>query len=88
MILLDTGPIVAFFDASDNYHSLCIETLKEINEPLFTSWPVLTRSVLSFGFLVEGSGQPMGIYDERGCGSFISGRKDASTLPRTNEKIQ
>ncbi len=87
MILLDTGPIVAFFDASDNYHNLCIETLKEINEPLFTSWPVLTRSVLSFGFLVEGSGQPMGIYDG-GCGSSISGRKDASTLPRTNEKIQ
>lgn len=23
MILLDTGPIVAFFDASDHYHPVC-----------------------------------------------------------------
>jgi predicted nucleic acid-binding protein len=50
MILLDTGPIVAFFDASDNYHTLCIETLKEINEPLFTSWPVLTEAFYLLAF--------------------------------------
>ncbi len=50
MILLDTGPIVAFFDASDNYHNLCIETLKEINEPLFTSWPVLTEAFYLLAF--------------------------------------
>jgi predicted nucleic acid-binding protein len=34
MILLDTGPIVAFFDASDTYHNLCIKTLKEVNSKL------------------------------------------------------
>ena len=50
MILLDTGPIVAFFDASDNYHSLCLETLKKINEPLITSWPVLTEAFYLLGF--------------------------------------
>ena len=57
MILLDTGPIVAFFDASDTYHSLCIETLKEINEPLFTSWPVLTEAfyLLAFSWKAQDS---------------------------------
>ena len=50
MILLDTGPIVAFFDASDSYHQLCIETLKRIKEPLVTSWPVLTESFYLLGF--------------------------------------
>ena len=50
MILLDTGPIVAFFDASDNYHSFCLETLKKINEPLITSWPVLTEAFYLLGF--------------------------------------
>ena len=27
MILVDTGPLVAFFDASDNYHKICIDTV-------------------------------------------------------------
>lgn len=43
MILIDTGPIVAFFDKDDRYHAPCIEILKEIREPLVTTWPVLTE---------------------------------------------
>jgi hypothetical protein len=50
MILLDTGPIVAFFDASDHYHHSCIELLKTINEPLITTWPVLTEAFYLLGF--------------------------------------
>jgi predicted nucleic acid-binding protein len=50
MILLDTGPIVAFFDASDDYHESCIELLKGINEPLITTWPVLTEAFYLLGF--------------------------------------
>jgi predicted nucleic acid-binding protein len=50
MILLDTGPIVAFFDASDDYHESCIELLKGINEPLITTWPVLTEAFYLIGF--------------------------------------
>lgn len=50
MILLDTGPIVAFFDASDAYHGLCIETLTMINEPLITTWSVLTEAFYLLGF--------------------------------------
>jgi uncharacterized protein len=50
MILLDTGPIVAFFDASDNYHHLCIDILKSIDKPLGTTWPVLTESFYLLGF--------------------------------------
>ncbi len=50
MILLDTGPIVALFDSSDAYHSLCIETLKKIKEPLVTTWPILTEAFYLLGF--------------------------------------
>lgn len=50
MILLDTGPIVALFDASDDYHTLCTETLKRIKEPLITTWPVLTEAFCLLGF--------------------------------------
>jgi len=50
MILLDTGPIVAFFDASDHYHHTCIELLKTVNEPILTTWPVLTEAFYLLGF--------------------------------------
>jgi len=50
MILLDTGPIVAFFDASDDYHKSCVELLKSVNEPLITTWPVLTEAFYLLGF--------------------------------------
>ena len=43
MILIDTGPIVAFFDKDDRYHAVCIDLLKEIREPLVTTWPVITE---------------------------------------------
>lgn len=50
MILLDTGPIVALFDASDTYHRLCLETLKSIKKPLITTWPVLTEAFYLLAF--------------------------------------
>ncbi len=50
MILIDTGPIVAFFDASDGYHYLCLETLKSIDQPLATTWAVLTEAFYLLGF--------------------------------------
>lgn len=55
MILIDTGPIVAFFDKDDRYHALCIEILKDITEPLVTTWPVLTECfyLLNFSWEVQ-----------------------------------
>ena len=53
MILIDTGPIVAFFDKDDRYHTLCIEILKEIREPLITTWSVLTECFYLLNFSWE-----------------------------------
>ena len=50
MILVDTGPLVAFFDASDDYHKICLEVLQSINEQLGTTWPVLTEAFYLLGF--------------------------------------
>jgi len=48
---------VAFFDKDDRYHSLCVEVLKEIREPLITTWPVLTECfyLLNFSWEVQDS---------------------------------
>jgi predicted nucleic acid-binding protein len=55
MILVDTGPIVALFDRDDRYHALCVETLKEIKEPLVSTWPVITECfyLLNFSWEVQ-----------------------------------
>ena len=55
MILIDTGPIVAFFDKDDRYHALSVETLKQMREPLVTTWPVVTECfyLLNFSWEVQ-----------------------------------
>lgn len=55
MILIDTGPIVALFDKDDNYHLRCINLIKEIREPLITTWSVITESfyLLNFSWKVQ-----------------------------------
>jgi uncharacterized protein len=55
MILMDTGPLVAFFDASDNYHRTCLDILKDLDGPLLTVWPVLTEAfcLLSFSWRAQ-----------------------------------
>jgi hypothetical protein len=50
MILIDTGPLVALFDASDNYHGICLNILKDIGGPLLTVWPVLTEAFYLLNF--------------------------------------
>jgi len=50
-ILVDTGPLVAVIDADDAYHHRCVQALKQIREPLFTVWPVMTEAMHLVGSL-------------------------------------
>jgi len=50
VILIDTGPLVAFFDASDHYHATCLEILRDLKGPLVTVWPVVTEAFYLLNF--------------------------------------
>jgi predicted nucleic acid-binding protein len=43
MIIADTGFWVALVNPKDDYHQVAINTLSKINEPLITTYPVITE---------------------------------------------
>ncbi|GAB4425098.1 MAG: PIN domain-containing protein [Thermodesulfovibrionales bacterium] len=50
MILIDTGPIVSFFDKGDANHEICIETLKNLETTFLTTIPVITEAFHLLGY--------------------------------------
>jgi predicted nucleic acid-binding protein len=44
-IIIDTSPIVAILSPQDNFHQICVETLKQIKPPMLTCWTVLTETL-------------------------------------------
>lgn len=50
-VLVDTGPLVAVIDADDAFHDRCVQALKEIREPLFAVWPVISEAMHLVGAL-------------------------------------
>lgn len=49
-VLVDTGPLVAIFDADDMHHEICAAALKRIRGPLFTVWPAVTDAMYLLSF--------------------------------------
>ena len=44
MILIDTGPMIGLFDPLDHFHKRSVTLLQQIQEPLFSTLPVLTEA--------------------------------------------
>lgn len=42
-VLIDTGPLVAWFDRHDPDHALCSRFFAAASGPLISTWPVLTE---------------------------------------------
>jgi predicted nucleic acid-binding protein len=66
-ILLDTGPLVALFVATDSHHRLCVDTFAALAPPLFTCWPVITEAA----WIMRKLSRPLDrIADAHGAGLF------------------
>jgi uncharacterized protein len=53
-VLLDTGPLVAYFCAGENHHEWAVRTLAILNPPIITCEPVLTEAC----FIMARNGLP------------------------------
>jgi len=47
--IVDTGPLVAFFDRAERHHRWVIEHIERLEAPLLVCEPVLTEAVYLFG---------------------------------------
>jgi uncharacterized protein len=45
VILVDTGPLIAVVKRDDQHHAACTTTLKAIQQPMGSVWPVLTEAM-------------------------------------------
>lgn len=53
--LIDSGPLIALFDRSDNYHLQVLECLRSYHGKLISSWAVMTEvsHLLDFNLQVQ-----------------------------------
>lgn len=82
MIAVDTGPLVALFDKDDHYHKVCVDILKEIHEPLITTWPVLTEVTYLLSFSVKAQNLCLEFIKSGGVDIYPG---NVSQIPRISE---
>ncbi|MDA0834625.1 MAG: twitching motility protein PilT [Planctomycetota bacterium] len=75
-VLIDTGPLVAILDRNDQYHKLCTESLRTIQPPMWTTWPVITEAAWLLRSMPKGLQQ---LY-----GSIESGLVQIAHLPQSS----
>jgi predicted nucleic acid-binding protein len=66
MILVDTGPLVALFDPADDAHAKCVRILRAIEQPLWTTMPILTEAFYLLTPDSRGSQRLMDFVGDRG----------------------
>lgn len=85
MILADTGPLVALFDPADRDHTRCVNRLREIEEPLLATVPVLTEAFHLLEPSSRGAAALMRFVSEGGLALWYF---DDATLARALELMQ
>lgn len=77
-VLVDTGPLVAIIDSSDAFHVRCVDVLRDLHDPLFTVWPVITEAMHLVGSHVAQER----LWDVIEAGALRLKPLDATDVPR------
>jgi predicted nucleic acid-binding protein len=85
VILIDSGPLVAIADASDQYHRECTAAARTIPLPLGTVWPVLTEVMYFLGRLPAAQQAVWDMIDQGSVQILPLGPGD---VPRIRELMQ
>lgn len=78
-LLVDTGPLVALLNASEEGHDRCAQVLRQTSGSLTTTWPVITEAAYLLGFSSEG---PSALLEMLEQGDLRLASLDARDVPR------
>ncbi len=79
-VLVDTGPIVAILDRSDDAHARCVAAWKKLERPPLTVWPVLTEALYLLAFSSAAQAEVLGWIDTGAVLLAPLDRGDASRI--------
>jgi len=54
--LIDSGPLIALFDASDNFYTDVSRFIESFSGKLISTWPVITETLHLLSFSIEAQG--------------------------------
>ncbi len=81
-VLVDTGALVALFDARDRHHRRVTDVWRAIRSPVETVWPVLTEA---FHLLATSSPACDAMFDLVETGAMTLASLDYADVPRVRE---
>lgn len=87
-ILIDTGPLVALLDRSDNEHDAVVSTLDTIHDPLVTVWPVVVEAMYLLGFSWKAQEGLWEILESGGVGILPLEEEDMPQMKKLMGKYQ
>ncbi len=82
VVLVDTGPLVAILDKSDDWHQICRKTLETLRDPLLTVWPVMAEASYLLRASIDAQSRLMNWIQN---GSVRLANLDRDDVPRIRE---
>lgn len=87
-VLVDTGPLIALLDRSDNSHGEVVATLRNIQDPLVSVWPVVVEAMYLLSFSWKAQKALWEIFETGTVQLLPLGEDDIPPMKRLMEKYR
>lgn len=85
-LLVDAGPLVAILNRRDRHHHACVDTLKELRRPLFSTWMPITEAMYLLDFSIQAQGALLEMIERRALQILEILREDLPAMHRLMRK--